>query len=106
MDLQSEVKAYQDGTYTMPFVPNFQPMGDINNEMGDCNGCNSRQPLTKWITHNVDRTPVNPDASGSFGQYTQVSRYCASCFEVIDPLVKALWKEEKHCTWRSTCIIN
>lgn len=89
--VKKEQQCYLDGTYTLPHVKDYDPFG-VRGEpfVFVCNGCLVTKPLTKWISHNVHRTPQNPDYNGSFGDYAQISYYCNECYPEMEKLARAI----------------
>ena len=98
MDVETEKKCYVDGTYKLPYVAGYSPFGTVLITEQNCGGCNKKKKITRWIAHNVHRSPDNPDPSGSYGDYVQISYYCDECYEVFEPLARKIWNEpESNC---------
>lgn len=101
-EMHAEILCYKNGTYTMPWVEGFTPYGGhAGCLLNLCNGCGEKKPPTWWITHNVNRSYMNPDKHGNYGDYTQVSHYCDTCQPIFDKLAKQIHQKpvkQHFCT--------
>ncbi len=96
--MQEEILCYQNGTYTLPYVKDYNPFGNRTFTEMQCNSCGIKKPISTWIAHSVHRSESNPDSTGSYGNYAQVSYYCKECYTSIAPYARQNWDANKQST--------